>query len=142
MRQRRWGERRLELAEADVPEACNKIAWYGQMGLSRPEIAAVMGWRVQELDRLERLMPEIREALETAAEAEQAWWLAAGRQGIAAKNFNAELWAAEFQRRFGLVGAKPAEVDRNAEQLRVAVEKRLQRLADHREAPKPKGDEP
>ena len=82
------------------PEYCEKVIELGRKGCSPAEIASDLDVDRATLIRWSGEHEEFRTALTRAKIHEQAWWEKAGKAGMVADRFNAQVWTKSVAARF------------------------------------------
>jgi hypothetical protein len=82
------------------PEFCQTVIAIGEQGGWLSEMAEACDVHRSTVDEWAANHPEFSEALTRAKQKSQAWFEAAGRNGLAMDKFNAHLWAKQMQARF------------------------------------------
>ena len=82
------------------PEFCQRVVEMGAEGLSMAQMAARLGVAKASLYDWAIAHPEFSTALAYARTAAQAWWEDAGRTGVFAERFNAQVWKFIVANRF------------------------------------------
>jgi hypothetical protein len=97
------------------PAYCERVIELGKKGMSVVEIACDIGVHRDTLEKnWPAEHPEFFEAFARARDESQAWWERAGREGLTADKFNAQVWSRSMSARFPndwrektLVGSDP-----------------------------------
>jgi len=82
------------------PEYCEKVIELGRKGCSPAEIASHFDVDRATLKNWADENPEFFAALTRAKNHEQAWWEKAGKAGMIADKFNAQVWTKSVAARF------------------------------------------
>jgi len=82
------------------PEYCEKVIELGKQGCSPAEIASELDVDRATLIRWSDEHEEFRTAMTRAKVHEQAWWERAGKAGMIADKFNAQVWTKSVTARF------------------------------------------
>jgi len=82
------------------PEYCEKVIELGKQGCSPAEIASELDVDRATLIRWSDEYEEFRTAMTRAKVHEQAWWERAGKAGMIADKFNAQVWTKSVTARF------------------------------------------
>jgi lambda repressor-like predicted transcriptional regulator len=83
------------------PAYCDKVVELGKEGMSVVEIACQLGVARSTLEEAWTSQhPEFSEAFARAREESQSWWERAGREGLKADKFNAQIWSRSMAARF------------------------------------------
>lgn len=82
------------------PEYCERVMALGRKGCSPAEIASDLDVDRATLIRWSGEHEEFRTALTRAKIHEQAWWEKAGKAGMVADRFNAQVWTKSVSARF------------------------------------------
>jgi hypothetical protein len=97
------------------PAYCEQVIELGKQGMSIVEIACALGVHRETIEKnWPEKHPEFSEAFARARDESQAWWEKAGREGLTADKFNAQVWSRSMAARFPhdwrektLVGSDP-----------------------------------
>jgi hypothetical protein len=81
-------------------EYCDKVIELGKEGCSPAEIASHFDVDRETLANWGEAHPEFLAALTRAKVHEQAWWEKAGKSGMIADKFNAQVWSKSVSARF------------------------------------------
>jgi hypothetical protein len=82
------------------PEYCETVIELGKQGCSPAEIASHLDVDRASLIRWSEEHEEFRTAMTRAKTHEQAWWEKAGKAGMIADKFNAQVWTKSVTARF------------------------------------------
>jgi hypothetical protein len=82
------------------PEYCERVIQLGRDGCSPAEIASELDVDRMTLKNWADENPEFFAALTRAKTHEQAWWEKAGKSGMIADKFNAQVWTKSVSARF------------------------------------------
>lgn len=82
------------------PEYCQRVIEMGAQGHSPLQMAAEIGVLRENLYAWANVHPEFFTAFEKAKELSQKWWEDAGKTGIFAEKFNAQVWKFIVANRF------------------------------------------
>ena len=95
-------EDRLKVGRPSLykPEYCERVLALGKEGCSPAEIASELDVDRETLRNWAEAHSEFFAALTRAKIHEQAWWERAGKSGMIADRFNAQVWAKSVSARF------------------------------------------
>lgn len=82
------------------PEYCERVIELGKQGCSPAEIASEFDVDRATLRNWAEENPEFLTAITRAKIHEQAWWEKAGKAGLLANKFNAQVWTKSMSARF------------------------------------------
>jgi hypothetical protein len=83
------------------PAYCDQVIELGKQGMGVVEIACKLGVCRNTLEtNWPAEHPEFLEAFARARDESQAWWERAGREGMTADKFNAQVWSRSMSARF------------------------------------------
>jgi hypothetical protein len=83
-----------------LPEYCARVVEMGGQGNSPLQMAAELGVLRETLYDWAKIHPEFSTAFTRAKELSQKWWEDAGKTGVFAEKFNAQVWKFVMSNRF------------------------------------------
>lgn len=93
------------------PEYCEQARNMLKQGFSKVEIAAAFDVNRRTLDRWCDEFPEFCRTINEDLDFSEAWWVAAGRENLASKDFNSRLYEINMMNRFGWMKKAEAKHD-------------------------------
>lgn len=107
------------------PELCEEVIPLLKQGMSIEEIGLELDVGYSTIYKWMDLYPEFREAIKKGREFSHGWWLKAGRENLAGKDFNSGLWFMNMKNRFGWRNEQKEDVNESTKSL---IEKIVEKL--------------